>query len=116
MLKPLSLPIIAPRLPYRGPIDLEAMGKPRTVALLKARFPDLKLTDVRRAAAEVMNGRVNLGGVRGKVLSQMRPSQLEGNVLTLTGAFQYQGARFSFYADYRLEAKGRFTLVDSGAD
>lgn len=116
MIKPLGMPIIAPRLPDRGPIDLDALPKAKVVALLKARFPALKLTEVRKAAAEVMNGRVNLGGVRGKVVSPVKPSQLEGDVLTLTGAFQYQGARFDFYADYRLGPKGQFTLVDSGAD
>ena len=116
MIKPLGLPIIAPRLPDRGPLELDGMPKAKVVALLKKKFPGLDVTAIRRAAAEVMDGRVNLGGVQGKVTSPLKPSLIEGRVLTLTGRFEYQGASFDFYADYRIGPKGEFTLVDAGAD
>lgn len=116
MIKPLGLPIIAPRLPDRAPIELDGMPKAKVLALLKQKFPALDVNAVRKAAAEVMDGRVNLGGVKGKVTSPLKPSLIEGRVLTLTGRFEYQGASFDFYADYRIGAKGQFTLVDTGAD
>lgn len=116
MIKPLGLPIIAPRLPDRGPVELDGMPKAKVLALLKQRFPGLDVTALRRAAAEMMDARVNLGGVKGKVTSAVKPSLIEGRVLTLTGRFEHQGASFDFYADYRIGPKGEFTLVDSGAD
>jgi len=97
-----------------GMIELSSLPEKDAVSYLSARFPGVNFDYMMDEAREVVYNR------DGTLNDPLRFAYLEalddgGHKVSIQGEFDYEGAEFSFYADFVL-SHGDYSLYDAGAD